>query len=207
MIILFTVEPPLEVVQPAHLCEVHFLIWCTSVLSCLAQTNGTSNGLVPMLRVFNATARYVDQGGNKRPGAFAIYLEPWHPDIFDFLDLKKNTGKEEQVIVIWWLRNQLIKWWWVKSGNNFTCICPNLTKCKWNYSLISRVYFLITYWYQGWQVSWHVYCIYRELHTLKSLELKFWLTVCQNFQNVLTKSLSDRILLVLWPGRMTGWCL
>ena len=66
-----------------------------------------------MLRVFNATARYVDQGGNKRPGAFAIYLEPWHPDIFDFLDLKKNTGKEEQVFVIWLLRNQLIKWWWV----------------------------------------------------------------------------------------------
>ena len=56
-----------------------------------------SNGLVPMLRVYNATARYVDQGGNKRPGAFAIYLEPWHSDIFDFLDLKKNTGKEEQV--------------------------------------------------------------------------------------------------------------
>ena len=50
-----------------------------------------------MLRVYNATARYVDQGGNKRPGAFAVYLEPWHSDIFDFLDLKKNTGKEEQV--------------------------------------------------------------------------------------------------------------
>lgn len=61
------------------------------------QTNGVSNGLVPMLRVYNATARYVDQGGNKRPGAFAIYLEPWHSDIFDFLDLRKNTGKEEQV--------------------------------------------------------------------------------------------------------------
>lgn len=53
-----------------------------------------------MLRVYNATARYVDQGGNKRPGAFAIYLEPWHSDIFDFLDLKKNTGKEEQVKLI-----------------------------------------------------------------------------------------------------------
>ena len=50
-----------------------------------------------MLRVFNATARYVDQGGNKRPGAFAIYIEPWHADIYDFLDLRKNTGKEEQV--------------------------------------------------------------------------------------------------------------
>ena len=58
-------------------------------------TNGSSNGLVPMLRVYNNTARYVDQGGNKRPGAFAIYLEPWHADIFDFLDMKKNTGKEE----------------------------------------------------------------------------------------------------------------
>ncbi|XP_064481787.1 ribonucleoside-diphosphate reductase large subunit-like [Ornithodoros turicata] len=61
----------------------------------IAGTNGTSNGLVPMLRVYNNTARYVDQGGNKRPGAFAIYLEPWHADIYDFLDLKKNTGKEE----------------------------------------------------------------------------------------------------------------
>ena len=58
-------------------------------------TRGTSNGLVPMLRVFDATARYVDQGGGKRPGAFAIYIEPWHSDIFDVLELKKNTGKEE----------------------------------------------------------------------------------------------------------------
>ncbi|KAH9492643.1 Ribonucleoside-diphosphate reductase large subunit [Bulinus truncatus] len=63
--------------------------------SYIAGTNGTSNGLIPMLRVYNNTARYVDQGGNKRPGAFAIYLEPWHGDVFDFLDLKKNTGKEE----------------------------------------------------------------------------------------------------------------
>jgi len=58
-------------------------------------TNGTSNGIVPMLRVFNDTARYVDQGGGKRKGSFAIYIETWHADIFDFLDLKKNTGKEE----------------------------------------------------------------------------------------------------------------
>ncbi|KXS14429.1 ribonucleoside-diphosphate reductase large chain [Gonapodya prolifera JEL478] len=64
--------------------------------SYIAGTNGTSNGLVPMLRVYNNTARYVDQGGNKRPGAFAIYLEPWHADIFDFLDLRRNSGKEEQ---------------------------------------------------------------------------------------------------------------
>ncbi|KAI9202764.1 ribonucleotide reductase [Polychytrium aggregatum] len=63
--------------------------------SYIAGTNGQSNGIVPMLRVFNNTARYVDQGGNKRPGAFAIYLEPWHADVFEFLDLKKNTGKEE----------------------------------------------------------------------------------------------------------------
>lgn len=59
----------------------------------IAGTNGISNGLVPMIRVFNNTARYVDQGGNKRPGAFAMYLEPWHADIFEFLDLKKNTGE------------------------------------------------------------------------------------------------------------------
>jgi ribonucleoside-diphosphate reductase alpha subunit len=59
-------------------------------------TNGTSNGLVPMLRVFNNTARYVDQGGNKRNGSFAIYLEPWHADIYDFLEMKKNHGDEEQ---------------------------------------------------------------------------------------------------------------
>merc|ERR1712223_942502 len=64
--------------------------------SYIAGTNGTSNGLVPMLRVYNNTARYVDQGGNKRPGAFAMYLEPWHADIFAFLDLRKNHGKEEQ---------------------------------------------------------------------------------------------------------------
>ncbi|GAA5945253.1 hypothetical protein JCM3775_001899 [Rhodotorula graminis] len=63
--------------------------------SYIAGTNGYSNGIIPMLRVFNNTARYVDQGGNKRPGAFAIYLEPWHADIFDFLDLRKNHGKEE----------------------------------------------------------------------------------------------------------------
>lgn len=58
-------------------------------------TNGRSNGLVPMLRVFNDTARYVDQGGGKRKGSFAVYLEPWHSDIFDFLDLRKNHGKDE----------------------------------------------------------------------------------------------------------------
>lgn len=59
----------------------------------ISGTGGMSNGLVPMLRVYNNMSRYVDQGGNKRPGAFAIYLEPWHYDIFAFLDLKKNTGK------------------------------------------------------------------------------------------------------------------
>ena len=59
-------------------------------------TNGISNGLIPMLKVFNETARYVDQGGGKRKGSFAIYLEPWHADVFEFLQLKKNHGKEEQ---------------------------------------------------------------------------------------------------------------
>lgn len=64
--------------------------------SAIKGTNGTSNGIIPMLKVFNDTARYVDQGGGKRKGAFAIYLEPWHADIFDFLEMKKNTGKDEQ---------------------------------------------------------------------------------------------------------------
>lgn len=63
--------------------------------SIILTSNGTSSGLVPMLRVFNNTARYVDQGGNKRPGAFAVYLEPWHADIFEVLELRKNHGKEE----------------------------------------------------------------------------------------------------------------
>ena len=63
--------------------------------SYIAGTNGYSNGIVPMLRAYDATARYVDQGGNKRPGAFAIYIETWHADIFEFLDLRKNHGKEE----------------------------------------------------------------------------------------------------------------
>ncbi|GMG46152.1 unnamed protein product [Ambrosiozyma monospora] len=63
--------------------------------SYIAGTNGTSNGIIPMIRVFNNTARYVDQGGNKRPGAFALYIEPWHADIFDFIDIRKNHGKEE----------------------------------------------------------------------------------------------------------------
>ncbi len=59
-------------------------------------TNGTSNGTVPMFQVYNYTARYVDHGGGKREGAFAMYLEPWHVGIFEFLDLRKNIGKEEQ---------------------------------------------------------------------------------------------------------------
>lgn len=63
--------------------------------SLIRTSNGTSSGLVPMLRVFNNTARYVDQGGNKRPGAIAVYIEPWHADIEDVLELRKNHGKEE----------------------------------------------------------------------------------------------------------------
>ena len=63
--------------------------------SYISGTNGFSNGIVPMLRVFDATARYVDQGGGKRKGSFALYIEPWHADIFEFLNLKKNHGKEE----------------------------------------------------------------------------------------------------------------
>ncbi|KAK6172498.1 hypothetical protein SNE40_016135 [Patella caerulea] len=95
--------------------------------SYIAGTNGTSNGLIPMLRVFNNTARYVDQGGNKRPGAFAIYLEPWHADVFEFLDLKKNTGKEEQrardLFYALWIPDLFMKR--VEENGNWTLMCPH----------------------------------------------------------------------------------
>jgi ribonucleoside-diphosphate reductase alpha chain len=90
-------------------------------------TNGTSNGIVPMLRVFNDTARYVDQGGGKRKGSFAIYLEPWHADVFDFLDLKKNHGKEEQrardLFYALWIPDLFMKR--VEDNGNWTLMCPN----------------------------------------------------------------------------------
>jgi ribonucleoside-diphosphate reductase alpha chain len=90
-------------------------------------TNGTSNGIVPMLRVFNDTARYVDQGGGKRKGSFAIYLEPWHADVYDFLDLKKNTGKEEQrardLFYALWISDLFMKR--VESGEDWSLFCPH----------------------------------------------------------------------------------
>ncbi|XP_072333631.1 ribonucleoside-diphosphate reductase large subunit isoform X2 [Scyliorhinus torazame] len=95
--------------------------------SYIAGTNGNSNGLVPMLRVYNNTARYVDQGGNKRPGAFAIYLEPWHMDVFDFLELKKNTGKEEQrardLFYALWIPDLFMKR--VESNQDWSLMCPH----------------------------------------------------------------------------------
>ncbi len=90
-------------------------------------TNGTSNGVVPMLRVFNDTARYVDQGGGKRKGSFAIYLEPWHADIFDFLDLKKNHGKEElrarDLFFALWIPDLFMKR--VEENGKWSLFCPN----------------------------------------------------------------------------------
>ena len=90
-------------------------------------TNGTSNGIVPMLKVFNDTARYVDQGGGKRKGSFAVYLEPWHPDIFDFLDLKKNHGKEEMrardLFYALWMNDLFMKR--VESDMEWTLMCPD----------------------------------------------------------------------------------
>lgn len=90
-------------------------------------TNGTSNGIVPMLRVYNDTARYVDQGGGKRKGSFAIYMEPWHADIFDFLDLKKNHGKEEMrardLFYAMWTPDLFMKR--VKEDGAWTLMCPN----------------------------------------------------------------------------------
>ena len=95
--------------------------------SYIAGTNGTSNGIVPMLRVFNDTARYVDQGGGKRKGSFAIYVEPWHADIFDFLELKKNHGKEEMrardLFYAMWTPDLFMKR--VEEDSNWTLMCPN----------------------------------------------------------------------------------
>ncbi|XP_052877719.1 ribonucleoside-diphosphate reductase large subunit isoform X2 [Gossypium arboreum] len=90
-------------------------------------TNGTSNGIVPMLRVFNDTARYVDQGGGKRKGAFAVYLEPWHADIFEFLDLRKNHGKEEHrardLFYALWVPDLFMQR--VQSNGQWSLFCPN----------------------------------------------------------------------------------
>jgi ribonucleoside-diphosphate reductase alpha chain len=90
-------------------------------------TNGTSNGIVPMLRVFNDTARYVDQGGGKRKGSFAVYIEPWHADIIDFLDLKKNHGKEENrardLFYAMWTPDLFMKR--VEADADWTLMCPH----------------------------------------------------------------------------------
>lgn len=90
-------------------------------------TGGQSNGIIPMLRVFNDTARYVDQGGGKRKGAFAVYLEPWHADIFEFLDLKKNHGKEEMrardLFYALWIPDLFMER--VKDDKTWSLFCPN----------------------------------------------------------------------------------
>jgi len=90
-------------------------------------TNGTSNGIVPMLKVFNDTARYVDQGGGKRKGAFAIYLEPWHADVFEFLDLRKNHGKEEMrardLFYALWVPDLFMKR--VEANEEWSLFCPH----------------------------------------------------------------------------------
>jgi ribonucleoside-diphosphate reductase alpha chain len=90
-------------------------------------TNGTSNGIVPMLRVFNDTARYVDQGGGKRKGSFAMYLEPWHADVFDFLDMRKNHGKEEMrardLFYALWVPDLFMKR--VEDNGEWTLMCPH----------------------------------------------------------------------------------
>ena len=93
-------------------------------------TNGTSNGIVPMLRVFNNTARYVDQGGGRRNGSFAIYLEPWHADIEDFLEMKKNHGDEElkarDLFYALWMSDLFMER--IKSDSDWSLFCPNEAK-------------------------------------------------------------------------------
>merc|ERR1719454_2279236 len=95
--------------------------------SYIRSSNGCSNGLVPMLKNFNETARYVDQGGGKRKGSFAMYLEPWHADIFDFLELRKNHGKEEQrardLFYGLWIPDLFMRR--VKDNLEWTLFCPN----------------------------------------------------------------------------------
>jgi ribonucleoside-diphosphate reductase alpha chain len=95
--------------------------------SYIGGTNGTSNGIIPMLRVFNDTARYVDQGGGKRKGAFAIYLEPWHADVLSFLDLRKNHGKEEMrardLFYALWISDLFMKR--VEANESWSLFCPN----------------------------------------------------------------------------------
>jgi len=90
-------------------------------------TNGTSNGIVPMLKVYNDTARYVDQGGGKRKGSFAIYMEPWHADVYNFLDLRKNTGAEEMrardLFYAMWIPDLFMKR--VEENGDWTLMCPN----------------------------------------------------------------------------------
>lgn len=95
--------------------------------SYIGGTNGTSNGIIPMLRVFNDTARYVDQGGGKRKGAFAVYLEPWHADVFEFLDLRKNHGKEEMrardLFYALWIPDLFMQR--VEDNGEWSLFCPN----------------------------------------------------------------------------------
>lgn len=95
--------------------------------SYIGGTNGTSNGIIPMLRVYNDTARYVDQGGGKRKGAFAVYLEPWHADVFEFLDLRKNHGKEElrarDLFYALWIPDLFMKR--VEEDGSWSLFCPN----------------------------------------------------------------------------------
>ena len=90
-------------------------------------TNGTSNGIIPMLKVFNETARYVDQGGGKRKGSIAVYLEPWHADIFQFLDIRKNHGKEEMrardLFTAMWIPDLFMKR--VEAEGEWSLFCPN----------------------------------------------------------------------------------
>lgn len=103
-------------------------------------TNGTSNGIVPMLRVYNDTARYVDQGGGKRKGSFAVYIEPWHADIFDFLDLRKNHGKEEMrtrdLFLGMWIPDLFMKR--VQEDSTWTLMCPN--ECPGLYDVHSEAF-------------------------------------------------------------------
>ncbi len=93
----------------------------------IGSTNGYSNGIIGMLKVFNETARYIDQGGNKRKGAFSFYLEPWHMDVMDFINLRKNTGNEEHrtrdIFLALWVPDLFMKR--VEKDEMWSLMCPN----------------------------------------------------------------------------------
>jgi len=137
--------------------------------SSITGTNGTSNGLCPMLKVFNDTARYVDQGGGKRKGSFAIWLEPWHPDVETWLDLKKNHGDENararDLFYGLWVPDLFMKR--VKANETWSMFCPN--KCPG----------LQDTWGEEFEALYRKYEFEGKAHTTINAQ-ELWLKICDS---------------------------